>query len=116
MTYLKLLCESTSRSNRDRTLGPTTLSNRRLPPIPSLTTDRSRLRLIRRSANLSGHRRLALPVEPTPSVIESPIATTALVVLCARTSIDDRKKRPWEVDAIGSEPALVIFPVPTAET
>src|SRR5215211_45774 len=87
-TWLSPLRWSTSRSSRATALSPlrgecvTTL----FPAIPSLTTDGAAAwyRVSSRLDSTSGQRRLALPVDPLPSVIESPSATTVRGVLSAR--------------------------------
>jgi hypothetical protein len=50
----------------------------RFPPMPALRTARGLPAATRRSASSSGYRLLASTVDPKPSVIESPKATTAL--------------------------------------
>jgi hypothetical protein len=82
---------SMSRARRANAFGPpipVLLSSTRLPLMPLLST-LSRVgpgSATSRSDRASGHRRLALTVDLSPSVIESPNATTAPRTAGARTS------------------------------
>ncbi len=68
---------STSRSNRLGALCPAPSASSLLPLMPWLSTPATRPESMIREASRLGQRRLALKLEPTPSVIEAPSVTTA---------------------------------------
>src|SRR3712207_5158399 len=97
-TYRNARLLRTSRSRRRRALTPlAALSDSTLlPEIPSLTTENagpSGCASIR-SDRTSGHRRFWLPLDPDPSVIESPRATTVPGAL-ADSVLTDSRKYQW---------------------
>ena len=114
MRYLTPDCAMTSRSKRARALGPVTSLRMRLPPMPSLSTERLAVFLLasRRRASSSGQRALALLVVKAPSVMLSPRATTA--ALSAETLTSTPLMKGQEKISVGESSASAPATLPGA--
>ena len=99
-------CESTSRSNRDRALGPTPSVNNRLPLIPSLKTTIFRPSSASLAASIDGQLRPMPFVLPAPSVIEAPKATTAPTGAVPTNSPGRLDERGQSAPSQASSPSL----------
>src|SRR6478735_11606687 len=102
MTQRTLLCPSTSRLKRLDAVGPRPPLVMVLPPMPWFKIATLVLPAeLRRLAKSSGQRLLPLVVEPRPSVIESPSATTALASVMV-----SRPERMYQWSVVSAEDML----------